>query len=46
MKKIFALALSAVLMLSVMTGCGGKKEETAPADTRDRKSTRLNSSHS
>ena len=33
MKKIFALALSAVLMLSVMTGCGGKKEETAPADT-------------
>ena len=30
MKKIFALALCAVMMLSVLAGCGGKKD--APAD--------------
>ncbi len=31
MKKIFALALCAVMMLSVLAGCGGKQD--APADT-------------
>ena len=30
MKKIFALALCAVMMLSVLAGCGGKND--APAD--------------
>lgn len=30
MKKIFALALCAVMMLSVLAGCGGKSD--APAD--------------
>ena len=31
MKKIFALALCAVMMLSVLAGCGGKQD--APANT-------------
>ena len=34
MKKIFALALSAVMMLTLLAGCGGKKEE-APAPAPD-----------
>ena len=29
MKKFFAIALAAVLALSVFTGCGGKKAELA-----------------
>ncbi len=33
MKKFFALALSAVMMLTLLAGCGGKKDE--PAQTPD-----------
>jgi len=32
MKKFFALALAAVMMLSVLAGCGSSNETTAPAD--------------
>ena len=37
MKKIFALALCAVMMLSVLAGCGGKEE--TPAQTKAKEET-------
>ena len=37
-KKLLSLALGAMMMLSLLTGCGSKTEDSAPADsTRLRK---------
>ena len=35
MKKVFAIALAVVMMLSVVLGCGGKKDaQPAPSQTK------------
>ena len=44
MKRIVACLMAAVLSLSLLAGCG-QEQNTAPAAEEDRKSTRLNSSH-
>ena len=31
-KKLMSLALGAMMMLSLLTGCGSKTEDSAPAD--------------
>ena len=32
-KKLMSLALGAMMMLSLLTGCGSKTEDSAPADS-------------
>ena len=44
MKRFAALALALVLTMSI-AACGGSESMSASASARDRKSTRLNSSH-
>ena len=43
--KLVSVLLAMVTAVSLLSGCGGKSAEKEDAET-DRKSTRLNSSHS